>query len=252
MTLLLLILLWTGLQPVPTPVPYFEGAVTLYRYKPDADNQKTGERTVRAEMSADRIRISGLAEVEPSGIFRQIKATDLIIRSDKQDFVFLTSDKTAVILTKEEVRAISTLAAMARRGGTERNLLTIPDLKWTDTGRTRRIHNMTTREWTAEMTASPQSAKLWISDQFRISWGMLAEPWMADAGIAGLMPIQTLFQGGSSPLRVETYRQGLLFEVIEFTSVQRRPAARLQLDIPAGFEVITFQDLMSRQVRNGG
>lgn len=245
---LVLAFLMMALQPAP--LPYFEGSVTLYRYKPDPVDGKVGERTVTADISASRMRISGLQTVEPTGIFRQIKATDLLIRSDKQDFVFLTSDQTAIVMTKDEVQAISMLVAMSRRGA-DRNLLTVPDLVWTDTGRTRRIQNLPTREWTAEMTDLPLGAKLWISDQFRISWGMLAEPWVADAGIAGLLPIQTLFGDGQSPLRVETYRQGALFEVIEFTRVQRRPAAQLALDIPPGFTVLSFQDWMSRQVGDG-
>lgn len=245
-----LILAFLLLALQPAPVPYFEGSVTLYRYKPDADGGKSGERTVTADISADRMRISGLQTVEPTGIFRQIQATDLLIRSDRQDFVFLTSDKRAIVMTKDEVQAISMLVAMSRRGG-DRNLLTVPDLNWTDTGRTRRIQNLPTREWTAEMADMPLGAKLWISDQFRISWGMLSEPWVADAGIAGLLPIQTLFGDGQSPLRVETYRQGALFEVIEFTRVQRRPAAQLRLDIPADYETLTFQELLSRQVGDG-
>jgi hypothetical protein len=243
-----LVILMVAAQP--TPIAFFEGSVTLYRYKPDPVEGKTGERTVMADISASRIRISGLQTVEPTGIFRQIKATDLIIRNDKQDFVFLTSDKTAIVMTKQEVQAISMLVAMSRRTG-DRNLLTVPDLKWTDTGRTRRIQNLPTREWTAQMADMPLGAKLWFSEQFRISWGMLAEPWVADAGIAGLLPIQTLFGDGQSPLRVETYRQGALFEVIEFTRVLRRPAAQLALDIPAGFAVLSFQELMSRQAGNG-
>lgn len=234
------------------PPTYFEGAFTLYRYKPDNKGGKTGERILQVEMSRQRIRLYAIGGSEPSGIFKEVGATDLIIRHDKQDFVFLTNEKTAIVMSKEEIQAISTLIAMARKQDSQNalNFFTVPNLEWTETTTTKTILGYPTIVWTAKVEDEARGAKLWISDRFRIFWGMLSEPWVADAGISGILPIQDVFRDGQTPLRVETIHNGSTFEVIEFTDIKKAAASTLNLDIPAGYRVLTFQDLIRQRAQD--
>ncbi len=233
------------------PHTYFEGSVTIYRHKPQVDGTKTGERILSVDLSRNRIRLNGIGRNETTGLFAQIGARDLLIRNDKQDFVFLTDQKTAIVMSKEEIQAIANLVAASRGGErTTSQLLTIPNLEWTETQRKRDILGFNTTQWNARATDQPLVMRLWIADRFRIAWGMLAEPWVAQAGIAGILPIQDIFSDGRTPLRVETIRDGALFEIIEFTTIERKSTAALRLDIPADHRILTFQEMLMERARN--
>lgn len=247
-----ILLVFFALTFTAQPPTYFEGAFTIYRYKPEAGGAKSGERVLQVEMSRQRIRLYAIGGSEPSGILKEIGATDLLIRHDKQDFVFLTNQKTAIVMSKEEVQAISSLIAMTRRQDSQNvlNFFTVPNLEWTETTTKRTILGYPTIVWSARVEDEARGARLWISDRFRIYWGMLAEPWVADAGISGILPIQDVFRDGQTPLRVETIHNGSTFEVIEFTEINRANPATLNLDIPAGYRVLTFQDLIRQRAQD--
>lgn len=247
-----ILLVFFALTFTAQPPTYFEGSFTIYRYKPEAGGAKSGERVLQVEMSRQRIRLYAIGGSEPSGILKEIGATDLLIRHDKQDFVFLTNQKTAIVMSKEEVQAISSLIAMTRRQDSQNvlNFFTVPNLEWTETTTKRTILGYPTIVWSARVEDEARGARLWISDRFRIFWGMLAEPWVADAGISGILPIQDVFRDGQTPLRVETIHNGSTFEVIEFTEIKKAAASSLNLDIPAGYRVLTFQDLIRQRAQD--
>jgi len=237
---------------------YFTGSFDLAVWD---DVQGDARTTMQLMVSPERMRLSGVASTGLSGratgpMAQALSADQMLFRLDMQDIVVMTSETAALQIKQAEIQAMINLVTGMNRGasstaaGTAANSSVESDLTITETRETRRIQGFNARKFIMRDAGSPEAvAHVWVSDDFRVNWGMLLE-------IPGLLTewvpagqVAELFRGGQTPLLLEIFENGELTSRVAMVNVQRG-VDRSLLDVPSGVRLMSLQEMILQQMRD--
>ncbi|MCC5925994.1 MAG: hypothetical protein JJU41_05485 [Bacteroidetes bacterium] len=224
---------------------YFTGSFNAVYSAPDSDEATT----VRVITSPERMLIAGLADVMPSAPASMpgMSAERLLLRMDQQDIVFLSDQPTALRMQTQEINAaMNLMAGMQRQVANAQQ--TAVDIR--ETSETRRINGYAARKWEVRSPDNDGLMHVWISEDFRVNWGMFASIWRMMTSNGSLSGMADLLQGGQTPLLAEAFdEEGALIFRAELTDI-RQGAASGALDVPSGVRLVSLQDMILEQMRN--
>src|SRR5690606_32636386 len=115
-------------------------------------------------VSPQRIRLSGIDRLDPTAVTRNLGARDVLIRLDREDFIFLISDTEAVVLRKQELQLMMNMAGMAQGTAGQPD----PGLSVAETSETRTIHGYAARKIIMTNAAEQLEYHAWVTDDVDI------------------------------------------------------------------------------------
>lgn len=226
----------------------FEGSITLSRYTIRADGSEHWVSSTPLLIHPGYILLvqSEGGSVEVLG---NIRAEGIIVRQEREDFVFLTPDRKAVIMSRQELQQmISMLDSM--RGRTAQEQGTEPEITFEPTGEREQIEGYRTEKWIARQGESSSVWHFWITDELSIPWGLLSEPWLTrQLSLSGL-PAERWFVNEKLPVKAELWVNGELAEVIKIKDITPQSIPESRFQIPGDYQRITFQQMLFDRMRN--
>ncbi len=228
--------------------PPFEGSITISRYTIRADGSEYWVSSTPLIIHPDYI-LMVQSEGESVEILGNIRAEGILIRQQREDFVFLTSDRKAVIMNKQELQQmIGMLETM--RGRTAEEQPAEPEVTFQQTNERKTIENFRARKWIVKQDNSDSEWHIWVTDELSVSWGVLSERWLTrQLSLSGL-PAEQWFIDDKLPVQAEHWIRGELAEVIKMNDItpESIPVSRFQ--IPGDYQRITFQQMLFDRMRN--
>jgi hypothetical protein len=250
--LLLLILAVTPVQSQN----YFTGSFDLAVWN---DVNADAELSMHLLVSPERMRLSGVSNTGLAGratgpMAQAMKADQMLLRLDMQDIVIMTSETAALQIKQAEMQAmINLITGMGRAtsGTTANNTSStvVSDVSITETNETRRVQGYSARKYILTEGDSPNAeVHVWVSEAFRVNWGMLLEiPGLfADYVPAG--QIAEMFRGGQTPLLIEIFEDGVLTSRVGMINIKAGADQQL-LEVPAGVRLMSLQEMILEQMR---
>ncbi len=226
----------------------FEGSLTLSRYTIRADGSEHWVSSTPLLIHPNFILLvqSEGGSVELLG---NIRAEGIIVRQVREDFVFLTPDRKAVIMTRQELQQMIAMFD-SMRGHSAREQASEPDVMFNATGEKKEIEGYVAEKWIARQEGSSSEWHYWVTDELTIPWGLLSEQWLTKQLSLSGLPAERWFVDEKLPVRAELWSNGELAEIIKIKDItpHRIPESRFQ--IPAEYQRITFQQMLFDRMRN--
>ncbi len=226
----------------------FQGSITLSRYTVRADGSEHWVSSTPLLIHPDYILLvqSEGGSVELLG---NIKAEGIIVRQGREDFVFLTSDRKAVIMSKQELQQmISMLDTM--RGRTAGEQAPEPDITFESTREQKQVEGYRAEKWIARQEGSSSEWHFWVTDELTIPWGLLSEQWLTKQLSLSGLPAERWFVDEKLPVRAELWTNGELAEIIKIGDITPQSIPESRFQIPGDYQRITFQQMLFDRMRN--
>ncbi len=226
----------------------FEGSITISRYTIRADGSEYWVSSTPLLIHPEYI-LMVQSEGESIEILGNIRAEGVLIRQRQEDFVFLTSDRKAVIMNKQELQQmIGMLETMRGRTGAEQPAE--PDVKFQQTDERRTIEEYRARKWIVKQDNNDSEWHIWVTDELSVPWGLLSERWLTrQLSLSGL-PAEQWFIDEKLPVQAEHWVRGELAEVIKMNEITSESIPLSRFQIPGDYQRITFQQMLFDRMRN--
>lgn len=245
-TWLFLAALMMNLLPLTNAQAQFQGKI-VFESKTVEGGQAGDRQDDRfiLYVTPDRILLQGDNSYKIGG---SIQTEGVLIRQDYKDFVFLTGDEQALKISKKDIDTMLNFIGDGESGSFGENEPPV-DLERKD--EERMITGYRTQKFIFRDREDPQDyLVLWMTQDIRINWGMLAEPWgNSSKGLTvSDFPFYSIFNDGYFPLRIEAYESSTLVEVTEAVGVDESSIARAMVQLPQGTKVLSFQDYLFQKM----
>lgn len=225
----------------------FEGAV---EYRVENLEENDGESTnLNLTFTKDRIFILSEEELD---VLSGISTSGVLVRTDYNDFIFLTGENEALQIKKDDLDGLS---SMMKRMGGKQDSTKKKSFNWNErvleTGRSQTIHGYPAREFVVKDEDSNGYASIWLTDQIKINWGLLQKTW-DDVGsdqTDSEIPVELIMNRNSFPLLIEGYKEEQLVFRVESVSINTGSFDRSVTEIPSGIQLLGFSDLMMNMFR---
>jgi len=221
----------------------FEGTITYTRTHFD---EKTRQEKKIGEMelliTPQRILLKGLDNVINMKLMGTEATKSILVRQDKQDFVMMTNNASALKVSKQDLQNMSSF--MSNFGGSQKNdnSLQIRPTDVTDT-----INGHTVKKYVLSSTENPLShIDLWFTEDLNVDWGMLSEKWLSDSG-SMFVPsfiFDNVFKEKSIPLLIQHYQNDQIISEIESIRIKEGSISDQQTAMPKGLNIIGLQQYM--------
>lgn len=225
----------------------FEGTVD-YRIE-NYEEAETETSELSLTFTNNRIFILTDDDVD---VMSGLSTSGVLVRSDHNDFVFLTGDNEALQVKKDDIDSMVSL--MQRMSG-ESESNNEESFDWNtrvrETGNTRTIQGYEVKEFVLTDVEADGYASVWLTDQIKINWGLLQETW-DDVGSKQSdsdLPIEMIMNRNSFPLLIEGFKEGKRVFKVESTSVNTGSFDRSVTEIPSGITLLGFSDMMMNMFR---
>ena len=226
----------------------FEGSITLSRYTVRADGTEHWVSSTPLLIHPDFILL-----VQNEGgsveLLGNIRAEGIIVRQAREDFVFLTPDQKAVIMTRQELQQMIAMFD-SMRGRTAQDQAPEPDITFKSTGETKEIEGYGSEKWIARQEGSSSEWHFWVTDELSIPWGLLSEQWLTKQLSLSGLPAERWFVDEKLPVRAELWVNGELAEIIKIKDITPHSIPESRFQIPTEYQRITFQQMLFDRMRN--
>ncbi|MEX2640613.1 MAG: hypothetical protein WD266_07985 [Balneolales bacterium] len=243
----LLILAFTGIAPAHAQ---FEGTLEINRYSVTQSGEQNLENSYKLSLSPDHILLSGAENAKTLDLMGAIDAHSIIIRQQKEDFVFLGNRSEAVVLKKQEllsmVKLMENMQGMNQGGQAQQK--EEMDREFEPTSERRRINDYQAQKWIMRSKESSEVYHVWLTEELAINWGMLSESWLTDLTLFSDLPFTEWVGDGKTPVLVERFVNGQLSDKISLEAVRKRNLSENHFNIPAGTEMVNFQQLLLKRM----
>jgi GLPGLI family protein len=219
----------------------FEGTITYqsYEYSDDGEREKQDEFTLY--ITPDRIMLQGNDKYSFMG---SIETEGVLVRLDRQDFVFMTGDEEALSISKSDI-----ISMMNMFGAGTQPTADDEEINYEQTGESKTILGYPSDKFVFK-DDEDQNTVVWMTKGIDVNWGMLAEPWgnNADNLISGGFPMDVIFKGKYFPVKVQGYKNGKLVTVLEAIDINRSPVPEAMVEVPDDVKVLSFQEYLFREM----
>jgi hypothetical protein len=169
------------------------------------------------------------------------------LRADKGDMLMYTDDNKVVVLNLREMGGF--LSQMMPEENGSKNMET-PTTELERTSESRQIHGLDARKFILKDMEKPgNEVHLWASEDLYIDWANLFKPVTELGGSIG----EEFSMNGidwpmnMTPLYAEIYENETITSTIEITELERRTFSENELDIPEGYQTMSFFEMMMQQ-----
>lgn len=229
-------------------VAQFEGKIiyTIYDNDDDGDN----EDSFTTYITPQRILVQGDESFDVKGM---MKTDGMLIRLDKKDFVFFTSDNEAMSISKAGITSFINM--FGELGKSQKDTQDdIDDIKknytFENTGETQTIEGYTATKFVYENKTENQKGTIWMTREIDINWGMLAEPWGDSVAFLTSedMPSNVILQEGWLPLKGTFYKDGEVDGEFKAT-VNEMDIADSKVNIATGVTLTSLSEYLFQHMR---
>lgn len=233
----------------------FQGQIVLKTYNVDKQSGKKSEDgSVNLYFTPDRIMVQDMDDYRRMG---PIQSNGVLIRMKEKDFVFLTGEKQALRISKDDIVSMySMMQNMSSMMSQQSNGSKDPSSNFSveKTGDRKSIGGYDCEKVVLRDSNEPdETTSIWLTRDLNINWGMLTENWGADATALfpeGL-PLTDLLDDGAFPMLMQHYKNGVLTEEVKAEKVAPGNVARAMVQLPPDTQVLSFQEyLMSKMQGN--
>ena len=226
----------------------FSGSFTLKSQVYDAQGAVKNTKSIPMVVSPTRIKISGINEVDPTSVTKNMGAKDVLIRLDKEDFVFQISDTEAVVLRKQDLQMMINMAGGSGpvKNGSNSDSAP-PDIQ--QTSETKMVNGYRATKVIITEADSKTVHHAWFTKQININLGMLTESWMSMIPVADLMPMTNLVDDLGTPVNMVTYRDGAIYSTMDLVDIKSSLDGS-SLNLPASVKLVTLQEMMLNRMKN--
>lgn len=224
---------------------HFEGVMNV-KYTNHAEGGNTEEMSLM--IKENRLRFVGNLEQYTE---LPMTAGGVTLRSDEGDLLMFGENNKVVVLNLREMGGfLQQMMPEQESSPADEN---VPKTELERTSDTRQIHGMEARKFILKDMEKPENeVHLWASDELYIDWANLFKP-VTDLG--GSVGEEFSLDGlewpmDMTPLYAEIYESGTKTSTIEITELERREFADNELDIPEGYESMSFFEMMMQEQEN--
>ncbi|MDZ7689969.1 MAG: DUF4412 domain-containing protein [Balneolaceae bacterium] len=227
----------------------FEGKIVFDSYDVSSDGNRNQEDQFSLYLTQDRILLEGNNQYNFMG---PIQTEGVLVRLDFEDFVFLTGDQSAMKISKQDINSMMNMFGSGKSPQSQSRESDVSidknsEVNYERTGETQMIQGYKCEKFvfTDEDNAN-NHAEVWLTNEIKINWGMLAEPWgNTDIDMMGdRLSFNLIFEEGMFPLKIEAYESDVLTQVTEVSEVNKSDIARAMVQIPQGVKVLSLQDYL--------
>jgi hypothetical protein len=221
----------------------FEGQISMNIYSYD-DGTPSNTEVINLYTTQERILIKGEDVINISD--GMMEASGILIRSDMKDFVIMMGEKEALRFTKEELEGMFSMISMMS-GGAETEPEVNADYRYTNEVRT--LQGLKATELRVEDDEKPNTyLSVWLTNELDIDWGMLSEPWNnVPTSLSGQVNQMTQeFKSRNFPMLIQVTERGKTTTLFEVTEVRKSRIAKDMVEMPAGLELMSLQQMMMR------
>lgn len=238
--IILLVVSFSGTASVQAQ-SHFEGRLNII-LTDVADGGTTEEMALL--IKENRLRFMGNLES-----YTELPMTSggVTLRADKGDMLMYTDDNKVVVLNLREMGGF--LSQMMPEENGSKNMET-PTTELERTSESRQIHGLDARKFILRDMEKPgNEVHLWASEDLYIDWANLFKPVMELGGSIG---DEFSMEGvdwpmDMTPLYAEIYENGTVTSTIEITELESREFSSNELDIPEGYQTVSFFEMMMQQ-----
>lgn len=225
----------------------FTGSFVIQARQFDGQGNATGSRDIPMAVSPHRIKVMGINRLDPTAVTRNLGANDMLIRLDREDFIFQTSDTEAVVVKKQELQLMMNMlnpnAARPNQAQSSSNT------SIRETNETATVNGYRTRKVIVTDADRNVEHHAWVTRDININMGMLAESWMNVLPIGEITPFTHIVDDMGTPVRIETRRNDQVIGQVDIKDVNTN-MDRSVLEVPGGVKLVTLQEMMLNRMRN--
>jgi len=223
----------------------FEGSIT-YESTDYTSVSNEDDDSFTLHLTPDRMLLEG---DKSYNFLESIKTEGVLVRLDKEDFVFLTGGEQALKISKTDITSMMNLF----NGGQDvTQQADNVDITQKRTGETKDIQGFQADEFIFKNNDENENKHfaVWMTRDIDVNWGMLAEPWDdADQLISSTdFPVDLVFKEKYFPLRFESYEDDELKSVLEATKIDKGPVDTDKMQVPAGVNVLSMQNYLFQKL----
>lgn len=226
----------------------FSGSFTLKSQQYDAQGLVKSTKTIPMSVSPTRIKISGINEIDPTSVTKNMGARDVLIRLDKEDFVFQISNSEAVVLRKQDLQLMINMAGGSPSAANGPNSkMSAPTIR--ETSETKVINGYRATKVIITESDSNTEYHAWFTKQIQINLGMLTESWMSLIPVKDVMPLANLVNDLGTPINMMMYRNGSLHSSTDMIDI-KTSLDGVSLDLPSSVKLMSLQEMMLNRMKN--
>ena len=224
----------------------FEGDITFKSQKHAGQSSDKNE-PFTLYITPERIMLQGEKKYN---FMESIETEGVLVRLDKEDFVFLTGKDKALKITKTDITSLMNLFGNGQDVSQKAENVSINQER---TGETKTIQGYEAEKFIFRDKGSDKNEyfAVWMTKEIEVNWGMLAEPWGNDADqiISSTdFPVDLIFKEKYFPLRFENYKSGELESVLEATEVNKGPVNSDLVMVPSDVAVLNMQNYLFQKM----
>ncbi|MEX0823914.1 MAG: hypothetical protein WD008_05960 [Balneolaceae bacterium] len=231
----------------PALYAQFEGEIEYRIYNPAEIENK--EKSLSLTFTKDRLFIQSDDNVD---VMNGVSTNGILIRSDLQDFVLLTSPDEAVKVAKSDLDGLVSMMNRFRESPEKTENKPFEwDEKVIETGRIRTLNGYRTKEFTLMGGEDYDIISVWLTDEIKADWGLLMQTWY-DTGVTELgenIPVELVMNKNSFPLLVEVMKENRIIFSAEATNVNNTTFDRSVTEVSDTIKLLSFSDVMMNMFR---
>lgn len=225
---------------------YFTGTIEIRGYGiNEAGEEELSDRLILM-MNPDRLLISEFDGIDELDQLTNDSISYALIRHDNRDIVLYGGGNTALKIENDQIEALINMMGNLQQQ-IEEESEQHDQLDFSETGETKNIEGYRVSKWIITDQEEDVTHHVWLSDELRINWGLIAEDWLAQMTGYADMPLQEWMRDGNTPLVIERYEGDQLKDIIRMDRIAHNEVTASRLEIPENLEVVSLQQLIMEQ-----
>ncbi len=238
----------TALLALNLNAQHFEGAIAIQTIDKDKKIEE-----MMLFVKEDRLKFVGT--IPGANTMVPVSGESLLLRADQNDMVIFGDDKFALKINFQEIGMLlnmfNTNNSQSRNRDTG-SLLDQSSTVITETGETRRIHGYTAKKTKITDKDNPNiEAHVWMTDEIKIDWVRMLNTFGSLTEMLGIDDFQKNYgiDFTKTPLLIQSFENKNLTTTIQISHIDERRLSKDEIDVPEGYELMTFFQMMMRQDR---
>ena len=219
---------------------HFEGILTVEMKGNDGETEE-----MSLYVKENRLRFVGAL---PGGNeMVPMTGESVLLRADQKDLIIFGEENMAVQIKFQELEMLMSMFNNQDSSPEEEEPSTV---NVNQTNDTRKISGYNARRTIVTDTESPGSeVHMWLTDELKINWEQMAS---AFGGLGETLGINNLsdefgWQMDKTPVLIEMYEDGVLQSSIQIKEVVTRTLSKSEIDVPDGYKLQSFFQMMMGQ-----
>lgn len=180
-----------------------------------------------------------------------VNTSGVLIRSDENDFIFMTGPDEALKIDKADIENLMTMMnrIQGRTPAAEQKSFDWERVE--ETGKTQNLLGYQATELIIKGETSGEYVSVWLTDQIKVDWGLLQQTWndVGSKQVDSEVPMEMIMNRNSFPLLVEAYEDNVLTMRAESVRIDNKSFDRSVTEIPPGTTLMGFSDMMMNMFR---